>query len=47
MMYDNEKLDYIRDYITIDRNACMHKQVERRNGILFMRMKKRILRMKS
>ena len=32
------------DYITIDGNIVMHKQIETRNGITFMRMKKRIIR---
>ena len=36
---DNEKLDYI----TIEGNVYTHKQIERRNGITFMRMKKRLL----
>ncbi len=36
---DNEKLDYI----TIDGRTYTHKQIETRNGIIFMRMKKRIL----
>lgn len=36
---DNEKVDYI----TIDDNVYTHKQIERRNGITFMRMKKRFL----
>ena len=36
---DNGKLDYI----TIDNGVYLHKQIETRNGILFMRMKKRIL----
>ena len=36
---ENEKLDYI----TIDENTYTHKQIEMRNGIVFMRMKKRLL----
>lgn len=31
------------DYITIEGNIYTHKQIERRNGITFMRMKKRFL----
>jgi len=34
---ENEKLDYI----TVNGNIFLHKQIEKRNGILFMRMKKR------
>ena len=37
---DNEKMDYI----TIDKDILTHKQIENSNGILFMRMKKRIIR---
>ena len=37
---NNEKLDFI----TIDGNIYTHKQIEARNGILFMRMKKRFLK---
>jgi len=37
---DNEK----RDYITISSDVYTHKQIEMRNGILFMRMKKRLLK---
>ena len=37
---DDEKLDYI----TIDGNIFVHKQIEKRNGITFMRLKKRILK---
>ena len=36
---DDEKIDYI----TIDGNIYTHKQIEKRNGITFMRMKKRFL----
>ena len=36
---DNEKVDYI----TVEGNIYTHKQIERRNGITFMRMKKRFL----
>ena len=36
---DNEK----RDYITLEGNVYTHKQIETKNGIVFMRMKKRIL----
>ena len=36
---ENEKLDYI----TIDDSAYTHKQIEMRNGIVFMRMKKRMI----
>ena len=32
------------DYITIEGNTYTHKQIETRNGIVFMRMKKRILK---
>ena len=35
----NEKVDYI----TIDKGVYLHKQIERRDGVIFMRMKKRIL----
>ncbi|MBI2653861.1 hypothetical protein HYX02_03555 [Candidatus Woesearchaeota archaeon] len=38
---DNEKLDFI----TIEGNIYIHKQIEKRNGITFMRMKKRLLRL--
>ncbi|MBI2650052.1 hypothetical protein HYX04_01930 [Candidatus Woesearchaeota archaeon] len=37
---DNEK----QDFITIDGNIYTHKQIENRNGIVFMRMKKRVLK---
>ncbi len=37
---DDEKLDYI----TIDGNVFIHKQIEKRNGIIFMRLKKRIIK---
>ena len=37
---DNEKLDFI----TIEGDTYTHKQIEKRNGIVFMRMKKRLLR---
>jgi len=37
---DNDKVDYI----TIDGNIYTHKQIETRNGLVFMRMKKRILK---
>jgi len=37
---NDEKLDFI----TIDGNICTHKQIEIRNGITFMRMKKRLLK---
>ena len=35
--------NYKRDYITVDGNIYTHKQIEIRNGITFMRMKKRVL----
>lgn len=35
--------DEKRDYITIEGNIYTHKQIEIRNGITFMRMKKRFL----
>lgn len=35
----------MRDYITIDGNIYTHKQIENRNGLVFMRMKKRIIEM--
>jgi len=34
----------IVDYITLENGIYTHKQVENRNGILYMRMKKRILK---
>jgi len=37
---DNEK----QDFITVEGNIYTHKQIEARNGILFMRMKKRFLK---
>ncbi len=37
---DNETVEYIN----IDGNIYTHKQIENRNGIIFMRMKKRILK---
>ncbi|MBI2542436.1 hypothetical protein HYV80_07050 [Candidatus Woesearchaeota archaeon] len=37
---DNDK----RDYITVDGSVYTHRQIETRNGIIFMRMKKRILK---
>ena len=33
-----------KDYITIEGNMYIHKQIEIRNGITFMRMKKRLLK---
>jgi len=36
---DNEK----QDFITVEGNIYTHKQIETRNGIIFMRMKKRLL----
>ncbi len=36
---DDEKLDFI----TIDGNIYTHRQIEKKNGLVFMRMKKRIL----
>jgi len=36
----NDKLDFI----TINGNIYTHKQIEKRNGLVFMRMKKRILK---
>ena len=36
---NNNKLDYI----TVDGRVYTHKQIEVRNGITFMRMKKRII----
>jgi len=38
--YKNEKLDYV----TLENNSYIHKQVEFKDGLVFMRMKKRILR---
>ena len=32
------------DYITIEGNIYTHKQIEKKNGIVFMRMKKRLLK---
>jgi len=32
-----------QDFITVDGNIYTHKQIETRNGIVFMRMKKRLL----
>ncbi|MBI1935827.1 hypothetical protein HYS31_05290 [Candidatus Woesearchaeota archaeon] len=32
------------DYITIEGNVFTHKQIEFRNGLTFMRMKKRVLK---
>lgn len=37
---DDEKVDYI----TIDGNVFIHKQIEIRNGITFMRLKKRLIK---
>ena len=37
---DDDKLDYI----TIEGRVYTHKQIEIRNGITYMRMKKRILK---
>ncbi|MBI3035617.1 hypothetical protein HYY71_04805 [Candidatus Woesearchaeota archaeon] len=37
---DNEKTDYV----TLEGNIYTHKQIENRNGIIFMRMKKRFLK---
>ena len=37
---NDEKLDFI----SIDGNIFTHKQIEKRNGITFMRMKKRLLK---
>ena len=37
---DNEKIDFI----TIDGNIFTHKQIEKKGGITFMRMKKRLLK---
>ena len=37
--YNDEKVDYI----TVEGNSYTHKQIEKRNGIVFMRMKKRLL----
>lgn len=36
---NDEKLDFIE----VDGNNYTHKQIEKRNGLVFMRMKKRIL----
>ena len=36
---DDEK----QDFITIEGNIYTHKQIETKNGIIFMRMKKRFL----
>ncbi len=36
---DDEKIDFI----DIDGNTYTHKQIERKNGLVFMRMKKRLL----
>ena len=35
---DNDK----KDYIIVEGNMYTHKQIEIRNGIVFMRMKKRV-----
>ena len=32
-----------KEYITLDGNIYTHKQIEFKNGLVFMRMKKRIL----
>ena len=37
---DNEKLDYI----TIEGDIYTHKQIEKKDGLIFMRMKKRFLK---
>ena len=42
-MYNLEESDK-QDFITVDGNIFTHKQIEIRNGIRFMRMKKRILK---
>ena len=39
MFSDNQKLDYI----TIEGRVYLHKQIEKRNGAIFMRMKKRFI----
>ena len=36
--------DKIENYLTVEKDFLMHKQIELRNGILYMRMKKRILK---
>jgi hypothetical protein len=36
---NNEK----QDFITVEGNIYTHKQIEKRNGLIFMRMKKRFL----
>ena len=33
-----------KDFITFDEGIFTHKQIEVRNGIVFMRMKKRVIR---
>ena len=38
--YKNEKLDYI----TVEGNTYTHKQVEFKDGLVFMRMKKRLMK---
>ena len=37
---DDKKLDYIN----VDGSVYTHKQIEFRNGVIFMRMKKRVLK---
>lgn len=37
---DNETVEYIN----LEGNIYTHKQIENRNGILYMRMKKRVLK---
>jgi hypothetical protein len=37
---DSEK----QDYITIENNVYLHKQIETKGNIVFMRMKKRVLK---
>ena len=37
---DDEKVDYI----TVEGNILIHKQIEKRNGITFMRLKKRLIK---
>ena len=37
---DDDKLDFI----TVEGNVYTHKQIEKKNGLVFMRLKKRILK---
>ncbi len=40
---DNEK----QDFITVEGNIYTHKQIEKRDGLIFMRMKKRFVNLNS